>query len=350
MSVKHWSYFTVDRVTSLYLYGQPEKPIEYSQRMRPSDSPLVIEDVDAVSYMATGPGRYAWLMFSTLNALVERFFPVARTGDLDRAQVGAGLWRARMSHPHISGLTLAVFWMIWAAVMLFFGSSTASAQSAEQCGRDELRQVRIARSVFNVLPGSVMKLDRESVSQPKRTDQRANSCTNATKVERRPTIISGRSLFVDLTAREASEYAYESIPMLFRFYLLDSVANRDCNLPEDYRRDLNLGRWHEDGFTRSQITEDIYIIKEVSTRFSTVFGMASNVLGDGWTKSIGQCRFQVYNGRLNETGMCDIVALNAQGFCLRFRYHSGNIPFTDVRLRLGQLRTILQKAMGCGNC
>jgi hypothetical protein len=71
MPTMTWNQLTPDVVTNLFLYGTTTKPSDLADdaRIRPAGERPVV-DVDAVSYMADGPGRF----FSGFQVPVVSFF------------------------------------------------------------------------------------------------------------------------------------------------------------------------------------------------------------------------------------------------------------------------------------
>ena len=74
ITVNNWSSLSVHKITNLFLYGQETTPKKYVDRLRSSqeyynDNPLIVE-IDAVSFMSTGPSLRAWpgSMFSASRA------------------------------------------------------------------------------------------------------------------------------------------------------------------------------------------------------------------------------------------------------------------------------------------
>jgi len=63
INIGNWTNLDVNTMTNIFLYGQQTTPVHYVERLRTSaqystDTPLTVE-LDAVSYMEIGPGRYA---------------------------------------------------------------------------------------------------------------------------------------------------------------------------------------------------------------------------------------------------------------------------------------------------
>jgi hypothetical protein len=59
------------KVTNAFLYGQETTPVNFSDRLRATSSPDVTLEIDAPSFMSTGPGRYALPYFAPF---VRTFF------------------------------------------------------------------------------------------------------------------------------------------------------------------------------------------------------------------------------------------------------------------------------------
>ena len=61
MATYQWNQLGINEITSLFLYGQTNKPSDLRSEVviRPSGVNPIPVEMDEVSFMATGPGRFA---------------------------------------------------------------------------------------------------------------------------------------------------------------------------------------------------------------------------------------------------------------------------------------------------
>jgi hypothetical protein len=80
INIGNWNNLTPELITNYYLYGKPYTP-PVGERIRTAeDKATTIElELDAVSYMEDGPGRYA---YASNIALVQNFFTNSVCGSI----------------------------------------------------------------------------------------------------------------------------------------------------------------------------------------------------------------------------------------------------------------------------
>lgn len=84
----NWSDLTIDKITSLYPYGQENPPTNLFDRIRPSDATAPVIQMDAASFMQNGPGTYALPAFSNF---VQWFF--AGSGRINSHAKAVARWQ-----------------------------------------------------------------------------------------------------------------------------------------------------------------------------------------------------------------------------------------------------------------
>lgn len=76
-----WTALTNTAIMNLFLYGRMDTPVQYDDRVRNERPTAINIEVDAVTYMSQGPGRYAYELVSQFPIVAMFFGDALRNPD-----------------------------------------------------------------------------------------------------------------------------------------------------------------------------------------------------------------------------------------------------------------------------